>query len=58
MVFEYILMENGIDPAEVNIDQSIDFGSTAGGRLQAARGNIPWSLSPQPLRWSRREPGM
>ena len=29
MVFEYILMENGIDPAEVNIDQSIDFGSTA-----------------------------
>lgn len=29
MVFEYILMENGIDPSEVNIDQSIDFGSTA-----------------------------
>ena len=29
MVFEYILLENGIDPAEVNIDQSIDFGSTA-----------------------------
>lgn len=30
MVFEYILDKNGIDPAtEVNIDQSIDFGSTA-----------------------------
>ena len=29
MVFEYILMENGIEPSEVNIDQSIDFGSTA-----------------------------
>ena len=29
MVFEYILEMNGIDPTEVNIDQSIDFGSTA-----------------------------
>lgn len=30
MVFEYILAKNGIDPGtEVNIDQSIDFGSTA-----------------------------
>ena len=30
MVFEYILEKNGIDPAtELNIDQSIDFGSTA-----------------------------
>ena len=30
MVFEYILMKNGIDPVtEVKIDQSIDFGSTA-----------------------------
>lgn len=30
MVFEYILEKNGIDPgAEVSIDQSIDFGSTA-----------------------------
>lgn len=29
MVFEYILKQNGIDPSEVNIDQSIDFGSTA-----------------------------
>ena len=30
MVFEYILMQNGIDPEkDVNIDQSIDFGSTA-----------------------------
>lgn len=29
MVFEYILRQNGIDPADVNIDQSIDFGSTA-----------------------------
>ena len=30
MVFEYILNQNNIDPAkDVNIDQSIDFGSTA-----------------------------
>lgn len=29
MVFEYILKQNGIDPSEVSIDQSIDFGSTA-----------------------------
>ena len=30
MVFEYILKKNGIDPnTEVNIDKSIDFGSTA-----------------------------
>lgn len=29
MVFEYILRKNGINPSEVNIDQSIDFGSTA-----------------------------
>lgn len=30
MVFEYILKENGIDPQkDLNIDQSIDFGSTA-----------------------------
>lgn len=29
MVFEYILRQNGIDPEkDVNIDQSIDFGST------------------------------
>ncbi len=30
MVFEYILKQNNIDPAEdLEIDQSIDFGSTA-----------------------------
>ena len=30
MVFEYILKQNGIDPEkDLNIDQSIDFGSTA-----------------------------
>ena len=30
MVFEYILTKNGIDPkTDLNIDQSIDFGSTA-----------------------------
>lgn len=30
MVFEYILRQNSIDPAkDINIDQSIDFGSTA-----------------------------
>lgn len=29
MVFEYILKQNGIDPSEIDINQSIDFGSTA-----------------------------
>lgn len=29
MVFEYVLKKNDIDPSEINIDQSIDFGSTA-----------------------------
>lgn len=29
MVFEYILEQNGMNPSEMNIDQSIDFGSTA-----------------------------
>lgn len=29
MVFEYVLKQNGIDPSDVKIDQSIDFGSTA-----------------------------
>lgn len=30
MVFEYVLKKNGIDPQkDLNIDQSIDFGSTA-----------------------------
>lgn len=29
MVFEYVLKKNGIQPSDVNIDQSIDFGSTA-----------------------------
>lgn len=30
MVFEYILRKNGIDPAaDLEIDQNIDFGSTA-----------------------------
>lgn len=30
MVFEYILKQNGLDPEkDMNIDQSIDFGSTA-----------------------------
>lgn len=29
MVFEYILKQNGMDPEKMNIDKSIDFGSTA-----------------------------
>lgn len=29
MVFEYVLKQNGIDPSEININQGIDFGSTA-----------------------------
>lgn len=29
MVFEYILKKNGVNPSEIDINQSIDFGSTA-----------------------------
>lgn len=29
MVFEYILKKNGIDPSEIQIDQSVAFGNTA-----------------------------
>lgn len=29
MVFEYTLQQHGVDPSDINIDQSIDFGSTA-----------------------------
>lgn len=29
MVFEYILKQNNINPSEINIDQSVDFGNTA-----------------------------
>lgn len=29
MVFEYVLAQKGIDKKDVNINQSIDFGSTA-----------------------------
>lgn len=29
MVFEYVLVQQGIDPSDVDIDQSIDFGSTS-----------------------------
>jgi len=29
MVFEYVLKQNGIEPSELSINQSIDFGSTA-----------------------------
>ena len=42
MVFEYILKKNGIDPEkDLNIDQSIDFGSTAA----AFSGRMPLPLS-------------
>ena len=45
MVFEYILRQNGIDPSEVQIDQSIDFGSTA---AAFAEGNADFTVEFEP----------
>ena len=50
MVFEYILKENGLDPAkELSIDQSIDFGSTAA----AFSGSSQWNLNRRPQHLKR-----
>ena len=49
MVFEYILKQNGLDPAkDLSIDQSIDFGSTA-----AEKGSSRWNSNRQPRRLKR-----
>lgn len=46
MVFEYILKQNGIDPEkDVNIDQSIDFGST-GAAFSEGKGNFTVEFEP------------
>lgn len=46
MVFEYILKQNGINPAtDLNIDQSIDFGSTAAA-FSGGRGEFTVEFEP------------
>lgn len=46
MVFEYILKKNGIDPAaDLTIDQSIDFGSTAAA-FSGGRGDFTVEFEP------------
>ena len=58
MVFEYILNKNGIDPkADLTIDQSIDFGSTAAA-FSGGQGIIRWSLNLMPRRWRKRGTAM
>lgn len=58
MVFEYILKQKGIDPdQDLNIDRSIDFGSTA--RLsQEGRESSVWNLNLLPQPWNRKGPDM
>ncbi len=58
MVFEYILKQNGLDPQkDMNIDQSIDFGSTAAA-FPEDRVTSPWNLNQAPLPWKKKEPVM
>ncbi len=45
MVFEYILRKNNIDPSELHIDQSIDFGSTAAA-FSGGQGNFTIEFEP------------
>lgn len=46
MVFEYILKKNGINPAaDLNIDQSIDFGST-GAAFSGGQGDFTVEFEP------------
>ena len=46
MVFEYILKQNGIDPSkDLNIDQSIDFGST-GAAFTSGQGDYTVEFEP------------
>ena len=56
MVFEYILKENGLDPAkDLSIDQSIDFGSTAAKENSRRRsGAHPISTDNKKKKISRR----
>lgn len=55
MVFEYILRKNNMDPAiDVNIDQSIDFGSTA---AAFSGGNADFTVEFEPHATSLEEMG-
>lgn len=45
MVFEYILKKNGISPSSLNINQSIDFGSTAAA-FTAGQGDFTIEFEP------------
>lgn len=55
MVFEYILKKNNIDPStEVNIDQSIDFGSTA---AAFSGGNADFTVEFEPHATALEEKG-
>lgn len=45
MVFEYILKQNGIDPNEINIDKTIDFGLTAAA-FKNGQGNYTVEFEP------------
>ena len=57
MVFEYVLKQNGLDPAEdLTINQSVDFGSTAAAFSEPQI--IPWNLSLRPLLLKKKETAM
>ena len=59
MVFEYILKQNGIEPSEVNIDQSIDFGSTGAaftGSLGVDSGYVPYTAFSAKQSYMKKHP--
>ncbi|MGF0018179.1 ABC transporter substrate-binding protein [Sporofaciens sp. SGI.106] len=57
MVFEYILRQNGIDPAkDLTIDQSIDFGSTAAA-FSGGQGDFTVEFEPGATSLEKEEKG-
>lgn len=57
MVFEYILKQNGIDPEkDVNIDRSIDFGSTAAA-FMGGQGDFSVEFEPSATALEQEEAG-
>ena len=60
MVFEYILKQNGIDPSDVNINQSIDFGSTGaaftGGQVDS--GYVPYTAFSAKTSYMKKHPNV
>ena len=59
MVFEYILKENGIDPeTDLEINQNIDFGSTAAAFGQRGRESSRSSLNQEPQHSNPRAKAM